>query len=140
MEKKLMILLMVVSLVLVGCGCSKKEKVVEPKEEEEEIVLKLGNKEQTYTAKSITCGEHEIQSKVVFSDEKDEDGKYKGSYELYECNEDNVNLKTAEGTYSVDGAEAIFVDSYGEQLVFEATSDDTLALKEGSKKVETFTK
>ena len=140
MEKKIIILLVMASIILVGCGCSKKKEVVKPEEEKEEITLKLGDKEQTYKGKSMTCGGHEIQSNVVFSDEKDENGNYKGSYEFYECNDNNVNLQTAEGTYSVDDLEITFIDSYEQQLIFEATDDDTIELKNGSSKEKTFTK
>ena len=139
MKKYVIILLVVISLMLVGCGS---KKVETPKQEEtkEEINLKLGSQGYTFNGESITCGSHQIQSNVVFSNEKDTDGRYKGSYELYECNEGNVNLQVAEGSYSVDDLEVTFIDSYGQKLDFEITDNDTIVLKNGTKIVQTFTK
>lgn len=145
MKKGIIIFLVTISVIITGCRSrsnmstnnSKNNNKSEPKEE---ITLELGNESYTFNAEEQKCGSHQIQSNVVFSNEKDEEGNFKGSYALYECNEDNVNLETASGTYKVDDLDVTFIDSYGQELEFEITSDDTVTLKDGSKNSQTFTK
>lgn len=139
--KKLTILLIVILCVIVtGCRSNKNNSTKKTTSPKKEINLELGSESYTFKSSSEDCGEHTIQSSVVFSNEKDEDGNLKGTYEFYECHEDNVNLQKATGTYQVDDLDVIFTDSYGQEYNFEITEDDTIVLKEGSETIETFTK
>lgn len=140
--KKVFIGLMLI-LLLAGCGSKKTTKKIvkeEEPEEIEEITLQLGGESMTFKEEAITCGNYQIQSNVVFSNEQDENGEYKGSYEFYECNDGNVNLQTALGTYRTNGYNVIFTDSYEQKLNFEITSNNTVVQKDGSSNIRTLTK
>lgn len=141
MKKGIIIFLVAMSIMMSGCrSTSNSTKSNNKSEPKEEITLELGSESYTFKAETENCGSHQIQSNIIFSNEKDEDGNLKGSYAFYECNEDNVNLETASGTYKVNDLDVIFTDSYGQELEFEITSNDTVKLKDGSKNTQTFTK
>lgn len=130
MKKRLLFTLLVMSLILVGCG---KKKQIEStktnsKTEETKITLTLGSDNYIFKGEATSCGEHTIQSVVTFTNEPSESG-FKGSYEFYECNEGNVNLETSNGVYSQDGNIVTFVDSYGQSLNFEITDDNTITIQ-----------
>ena len=136
MKKRLLFTLLVMSLILVGCG---KKKQIEPtkttpKTEEPEITLTLGSDNYIFKGEATSCGDHKIQSVVTLTNEPDELG-FKGTYEFYECNEGNVNLETSNGVYSQDGNIVTFVDSYGQSLDFEIINDNTITIQN-----QTFTK
>lgn len=139
---KKMLFIIMICLLLVGCG-SKKTNSSEEKSDntkEEKITTELGSENMTFKEKTITCGNYQVQSELFLSSEKDDSGELKGSYKFYECHDDNINLQEASGIYTVDDSTAIFKDTYGETITFELSSNDIIEQKDGSDVIRTMEK
>lgn len=137
--KKILFIVMI-CLILVGCGSKKTTLIKDDNIKEEKITTELGSEDMTFKEKTITCGNYQIQSELFLSSETDDSGEFKGSYKFYECHDDNINLQEASGIYTVDDSTAIFKDTYGETITFELSSNDTIEQKEGSDVIRTMEK
>ena len=129
--KKIFILL-VITLLLFGCGSKKKNKTTKP--EKTVIDLKLGSSDMTFTEDSLTCGNYQVQSKITFNTDNTV------SYEFYDCEDNNIILETSEGNYETADLDVTVTNKYDEKLNFEITDNDTIVLKDGNKNIRTFTK
>ena len=104
---------MILCLVLCGCGCSK--KTTSKKVEKSYI----GNEDVSYTL-AITCGDYTKDSKVNINKDKT------ATYELYECNNDTLELTTGSGTYKVSGSNVTITGSYSETLNLSVKDEKTI--------------
>lgn len=109
--KKILILVML-SFILVGCGCSKKDN----NNNENVLNSDIGKKDVTYTLE-VACGDKSANSKVFLSKDKD------ASYELYECNNNNLRLITGSGTYKYSDDIVTLIDEYDQELELKVTED-----------------
>lgn len=114
MKKYLLVILL--CLVLCGCGCSKKKSV-------SKTVKKsyIGNEDVNYTL-TITCGDKSKDSKVTFNKDNT------ASYELYECNNDTLELTVGNGTYKVNGSKATITGSYQEKVEVNVKDEKTIEI------------
>ena len=117
--KKYIVVIML-CLVLCGCGCSKK-KTTSKKVEESYI----GNEDVSYTL-AITCGDYTKDSKVNINKDKT------ATYELYECNNDTLELTTGSGTYKVNGSNVTIKGSYAETLNVSVKDENTIEVNLGN--------
>ena len=104
---------MVLCLVLCGCGCSKKNT---SKKVEKSYI---GNEDVSYTL-VITCGDYTKDSKVNLNKDNT------ATYELYECNNDILELTTGSGTYKVNGSNVTITGSYSETLNVNVKDEKTI--------------
>ena len=95
--------ILVICLVLCGCGCSKNK--TNKKVEESAI----GNYDVSYSLE-ITCNGKVKESSVALNKDKT------ASYTLYECNNDVLQLITGKGTYKVSESSATITGEYGEKV------------------------
>ena len=107
------IFVMVLCLVLCGCGCSKKNT---SKKVEKSYI---GNEDVSYTL-AITCGDKAKDSKVNLNKDKT------ATYELYECNNDILELTTGSGTYKANGSNVTITGSYSETLNVNVKDEKTI--------------
>ena len=107
------IFVMVLCLVLCGCGCSKKNT---SKKVEKSYI---GNEDVSYTL-AITCGDKAKDSKVNLNKDNT------ATYELYECNNDILELTTGSGTYKVNGSNVTITGSYSETLNVSVKDEKTI--------------
>lgn len=107
------IFVMVLCLVLCGCGCSKKNT---SKKVEKSYI---GNEDVSYTL-AITCGDKAKDSKVNLNKDNT------ATYELYECNNDTLELTTGSGTYKVNGSDVTITGSYSETLNVNVKDEKTI--------------
>lgn len=107
------IFVMVLCLVLCGCGCSKKNT---SKKVEKSYI---GNEDVSYTL-AITCGDKAKDSKVNLNKDNT------ATYELYECNNDILELTTGSGTYKVNGSNVTITGSYSETLNVNVKDEKTI--------------
>ena len=107
------IFVMVLCLVLCGCGCSKKNT---SKKVEKSYI---GNEAVSYTL-VITCGDYTKDSKVNLNKDNT------ATYELYECNNDTLELTTGSGTYKVNGSNVTITGSYSESLNVNVKDEKTI--------------
>ena len=107
------IFVMVLCLVLCGCGCSKKNT---SKKVEKSYI---GNEDVSYTL-VITCGDYTKDSKVNLNKDNT------ATYELYECNNDILELTTGSGTYKVNGSNVTITGSYSETLNVNVKDEKTI--------------
>lgn len=107
------IFVMVLCLVLCGCGCSKKNT---SKKVEKSYI---GNEDVSYTL-TITCGDKAKDSKVNLNKDNT------ATYELYECNNDILELTTGSGTYKVNGSNVTITGSYSETLNVNVKDEKTI--------------
>ena len=110
--KKYIVVIML-CLVLCGCGCSKKKT---SKKVEKSYI---GNEDVSYTL-TITCGDYTKDSKVNLNKDKT------ATYELYECNNDTLELTTGSGTYKVNGSDVTITGSYSETLNVNVKDEKTI--------------
>ena len=111
--KKYIVVIML-CLVLCGCGCSKKKTTSKNVEESY-----IGNEDVSY-ALSISCGDYTKDSKVTLNKDKS------ATYELYECNNDILELTTGSGTYKVNGSNVTITGSYSETLNVNVKDEKTI--------------
>lgn len=112
---KKFIIILGMCLVLCGCGCSKEKK---PTKQVEKSAI--GNEDVSFNL-NITCGEITKNSNITLN--KDNTAKY----ELYECNNDVLELTTGYGTYKVSGSNVIITGNYSE--VVNVTVKDSKAIE-----------
>lgn len=106
--KKYVVIVML-CLVLCGCGCSKsKNKNVQKSN--------IGNEDVSYTL-NITCGDKSKDSTINFNKDSS------AYYELYECNNDTLQLTTGSGTYKVNGSKVTITGSYSEKVYISVKDD-----------------
>ena len=110
--KKYIVVIML-CLVLCGCGCSKKKT---SKKVEKSYI---GNEDVSYTL-TITCGDYAKDSKVNLNKDKT------ATYELYECNNDTLELTTGTGTYKENGSSVTITGSYSETLNVSVKDEKTI--------------
>ena len=110
--KKYIVVIML-CLVLCGCGCSKKKT---SKKVEKSYI---GNEDVSYTL-TITCGDYTKDSKVNLNKDKT------ATYELYECNNDTLELTTGTGTYKENGSSVTITGSYSEILNISVKDENTI--------------
>ena len=110
--KKYIVVIML-CLVLCGCGCSKKKT---SKKVEKSYI---GNEDVSYTL-TITCGDYTKDSKVNLNKDKT------ATYELYECNNDTLELTTGTGTYKENGSSVTITGSYSETLNISVKDENTI--------------
>lgn len=110
--KKYIVVIML-CLVLCGCGCSKKKT---SKKVEKSYI---GNEDVSYTL-TITCGDYTKDSKVNLNKDKT------ATYELYECNNDTLELTTGTGTYKENGSSVTITGSYSETLNVSVKDEKTI--------------
>ena len=110
--KKYIVVIML-CLVLCGCGCSKKKT---SKKVEKSYI---GNEDVSYTL-TITCGDYTKDSKVNLNKDKT------ATYELYECNNDTLELTTGTGTYKENGSSVTITGSYSETLNVNVKDEKTI--------------
>lgn len=101
-------------LVLCGCGCSKKKTTTKKVEESA-----IGNEDVSYTLK-ITCGDKNKESNVVLNKNKT------ATYELYECNNNSLELTTGSGAYKVSGSKVTIIGSYSEVVNINVKDSKTI--------------
>ena len=107
------IFVMVLCLVLCGCGCSKKNT---SKKVEKSYI---GNEDVSYTL-AITCGDKAKDSKVNLNKDNT------ATYELYECNNDILELTTGSGTYKANGSNVTITGSNSETLNVNVKDEKTI--------------
>lgn len=110
---KKFIIILVMCLVLCGCGCSKK------KTDEKVVNNSIGNEDVSYKL-TITCGDFVKDSTVTLN--KDKTAKY----ELYECNNDTLELTTGSGTYKVNDSKVTITGSYSEEVNVSVKDSKTI--------------
>ena len=113
------IFVMVLCLVLCGCGCSKKNT---SKKVEKSYI---GNEDVSYTL-AITCGDKAKDSKVNLNKDNT------ATYELYECNNDTLELTTGSGTYKVNGSNVTIKGNYDETLNVSVKDENTIEVNLGN--------
>ena len=111
---KKFIIILVMCLVLCGCGCSKKKTTTKKVKESA-----IGNEDVSYTLK-ITCGDKNKESNVVLNKNKT------ATYELYECNNDTLELTTGSGAYKVSGSKVTITGSYSEVVNINVKDSKTI--------------
>lgn len=108
------IIILVMCLVLCGCGCSKKKTTTKKVEESA-----IGNEDVSYTL-TIACGEIVKDSTVTLNKNKT------ATYELYECNNDILELTTGSGSYKVSGSKVTITGSYSEEININVKDSKTI--------------
>lgn len=111
------VVIAILCLVLCGCGCSKKKTVSKTVEKSY-----IGNENVSYTL-TITCGDKSKDSTVTFNKDNT------ATYELYECNNDVLELTVGSGTYKVSGSKATITGSYSEKLDVTVKDEKTIEVK-----------
>lgn len=112
---KKFIVIVALCLVLCGCGCSKKKtKTVEKSY--------IGDEDVSYTL-TINCGDKSKDSTVTLNKNNT------ATYELYECNNDVLELTVGSGTYKVSGSKATITGSYSEKLYVTVKDEKTIEIK-----------
>ena len=130
--KKIFILFIMI-LLIVGCGSKKSNNKSIGNDDKDTITYRLGSSDEVLLSDMMTCGDKQIQSKVIFN----QDGT--ASYEFYDCKDDNVILETSSGNYMADDLDITLTNSYGEKLFFEITGNKKIELKDGSNTIRSFT-
>lgn len=126
--KKNVIILIIVCLLI--CGCGKKEaskKVTEVVKKSE-----IGNTDLIYKVE-ISCGDKKKDSYVKLNKDKTVE------YALYECNDNNLELIYGEGNYAVKGSNITITDSYNQQISINVSNEESIELNVGNT-TQTFTK
>lgn len=116
--KKYFVLALILTLVL--CGCGKKNKNVSKKVEESYI----GSEDLKYTL-SINCKDKTKDSSVTLN----KNGK--AAYEIYECNNDILELTTGSGTYTVKDDTVKIKDEYSSDIKLKVINDETIEVTVG---------
>ncbi len=130
---KKVVFVLVVCLILVGCGKKSGNNTNGASNNEDSIDLKLGTTDMTFKESIITCGDKQVQSSVSFNTDK------KASYEFYDCHDGNVILEASSGNYSTNDLDVILTNSYDEKIKFEITANNKIELKSVNKTIRTFT-
>ena len=114
--KKYMLILI---LVLVLCGCGRKK--VNKKVEESYI----GSTDLKYTL-TINCKDKSKESSIILN--KDKTAKY----EIYECNNDILELTTGSGKYTVKDDIVKIKDQYSSETKVKVINDETVEVTVGN--------
>lgn len=94
-------IIMVLCLILCGCGSKKEAK----KEVIKDSISVIGVKDVTYKLR-VNCGERTAESALFL-------GKDNSFYfNLYECSGSNLHLTNAKGSYKVNKDKIILTDNY----------------------------
>ena len=112
---KRFIIIIVLCLILCGCGCSKKSS------SKKVLNSYIGSEDVSYTI-TINCGDKTKTSKVTLNKDNS------AYYEIYECNNDYLELTTGSGTYKVDENKVVITGSYSETLNINVKDEKTIEL------------
>ena len=115
--KKKILLVLVICLLL--CGCGNKKKVTKAVEKSE-----IGSVDVSYSL-SVNCNNLTKDSYVTLNKNKT------AEYGLYECNENNLELVTGEGKYKLDGSKVIIEDNYLQKVIVTVKDKKTVSIKMG---------
>ncbi len=115
--KKKILLVLVICLLL--CGCGNKKKVTKAVEKSE-----IGSVDVSYSL-SVNCNNLTKDSYVTLNKNKT------AEYGLYECNENNLELVTGEGKYKLDGSKVIIEDNYSQKVIVTVKDKKTVSIKMG---------
>ena len=114
--KKYLVLALCLCFLICGCGKKKTSKKVENS---------FIGKENLKYSLTITCKDKAKDSSVVLNKNK------KATYNIYECNNDILELTTGSGTYSVSGDTVKIKDEYSSNVTLKVINKKTIEVKVG---------
>lgn len=114
--KKYLVLALCFCFLICGCGKKKTSKKVENS---------FIGKENLKYSLTITCKDKAKDSSVVLNKNK------KATYNIYECNNDILELTTGSGTYSVSGDTVKIKDEYSSNVTLKVINKKTIEVKVG---------
>lgn len=124
--KKVFLLLVV--LFIAGCGNSKSDLIEKVTKEDLRFAESMEN---------ICDTTLEVENELILSKEKDESGKYKFSYVVYDCGDGAVYMTESEGTYSIKEDVVTLTDAYDNKYKFKIKSKDSIVQINEDKEVRT---
>jgi len=122
-------IILVLCCILLTCACDNGKSKLKNKLTKQTLTF-------VNTVENVCDTELDVENIIVLSKEKDSEGKYTGTYELYDCGEGAIYMTIGRGTYSVDDYKISFIDQYNNTLTFNIKSKDTIAKLDDSNKEE----